>query len=247
MGVPSPRKNDATFKTFCEEVKKQFVFPLIMNNAQWNKLYEDYYYAKQQSAGIPGWVRNWWELAGHAQRDEINYLMPVDDSQFKYGHISDDLLHRYFLIRVWDNTLPIINYIMLNPSKADSIDDDPTTRKLIHYTKQEGYGGYVVTNLCSFRTPKPEILRQSYLNGEQVYDNETNIYTRYWLKHCDKHVLAWGNEGTWYPERMKFVKKLITQTDTDVFTFGMSAQGQPMHPLFLKKSLMLQQLPLENL
>ena len=43
--------------------------------------------------------------------------------------ISDDKKYRYLLTRIWDNDKRMVNFIGLNPSTADQIDNDPTMRR----------------------------------------------------------------------------------------------------------------------
>jgi hypothetical protein len=43
--------------------------------------------------------------------------------------ISDDGVYRYQLTRTWDPESPELAWIMLNPSTADALADDPT----VHY------------------------------------------------------------------------------------------------------------------
>jgi hypothetical protein len=43
--------------------------------------------------------------------------------------------YRYTLTRVWDETKDKVMFIGLNPSTADEIEDDPTIRRCINFTK----------------------------------------------------------------------------------------------------------------
>jgi hypothetical protein len=66
--------------------------------------------------------------------------------------ISEDNQYRYQLLRVWDETLPRILFIMMNPSTADATKDDPIIRRVISFAKSWGYGGVYVGNLFAFRS-----------------------------------------------------------------------------------------------
>lgn len=63
------------------------------------------------------------------------------------------------LSRIWDRTKPNILFIGLNPSTADEIEDDPTTRKCINLAETWGYGGIYVANLFTFKSTNHENLR----------------------------------------------------------------------------------------
>lgn len=49
--------------------------------------------------------------------------------------ISDCGNYRYQLNCVWDESLPIVPFIMLNPSTADGNVDDPTIRRCVGFAK----------------------------------------------------------------------------------------------------------------
>ena len=70
---------------------------------------------------------------------------------------------RYQLWRIWDDNKPYLLYILLNPSFADSINDDRTVSKLINFTKKFGYGGFYLGNLHSYVTPYPKILKDKII------------------------------------------------------------------------------------
>ena len=52
--------------------------------------------------------------------------------------------YRFQLLRLWDDQLPIIMFLMLNPSSADAHNDDPTIRRCANFTKNRGYGGFYI-------------------------------------------------------------------------------------------------------
>jgi hypothetical protein len=46
-------------------------------------------------------------------------------------------------------------FIMLNPSTADEVQNDPTVSRCVDYAKMWGYAALAVCNLFAFRTPHP--------------------------------------------------------------------------------------------
>ena len=76
----------------------------------------------------------------------------------KSAILSKNRKHRYLLSRIWDLKNETILFIMLNPSSADENIDDPTTKKVISYSKKWGYGGLHICNLYTYRTTSPKIL-----------------------------------------------------------------------------------------
>ncbi|MEL6362378.1 MAG: DUF1643 domain-containing protein [Pseudomonadota bacterium] len=62
--------------------------------------------------------------------------------------------YRYSLWRKWGPG-PICTFVMLNPSTADAVEDDPTIRRCISFAKREGCQGLLVENLFAYRATKP--------------------------------------------------------------------------------------------
>ena len=60
--------------------------------------------------------------------------------------ITKDGKYRYYLTRVWDYKKPTLLFIMLNPSIADSKNDDPTILRVVNFAEYWGYGGIYVVN-----------------------------------------------------------------------------------------------------
>ena len=52
--------------------------------------------------------------------------------------------YRYSLTRVWHLTLPVITFVLLNPSTADEAQLDPTLRRCVDFAIREGNGGMVI-------------------------------------------------------------------------------------------------------
>lgn len=81
--------------------------------------------------------------------------------------ISDDGLYCYDLQRRWDEG-PVMAFIMLNPSTADTELDDPTISRCSSFARSEGFSGIVVRNLFAYRTPSPTALRNAARAGIDV-------------------------------------------------------------------------------
>lgn len=65
------------------------------------------------------------------------------------AYIVDDKF-RYWLSRIWDDNLPTVTFIGLNPSTADAKKDDKTVTTCIAYAKRWGNGGLFIANLFAF-------------------------------------------------------------------------------------------------
>ena len=76
------------------------------------------------------------------------------------ANISDCGKYRYELHREWDKDKKKVLFIMLNPSTADHVEDDLTTRRCIKYAERWGYGGIMIGNIYPFRAKRPKDLKE---------------------------------------------------------------------------------------
>lgn len=72
---------------------------------------------------------------------------------------SPKRLYRYKLWRYWGNKHNVVNFIMLNPSTADEIRNDPTVERCERRARDWGYGGLIVTNIFAIRGTDPKIIK----------------------------------------------------------------------------------------
>lgn len=99
--------------------------------------------------------------------------------------------YRYLLWRGWDATKPSATFVMLNPSTADEVDNDPTVERCQQRAIQMGYGGLRVANIFAFRSPDPRAL---YREAEPVGDeNDAAIIQA--AQGAGIVVCAWGTHG----------------------------------------------------
>jgi hypothetical protein len=144
--------------------------------------------------------------------------------------ISEDKQYRYLLTRIWDNDKPMINFIGLNPSTADQVDNDPTMRRCINFAKAWGYGGLYMTNLFAYRTSKPKEL----FKVQQPIGVENDNYLIETGKKVKKVVFAWGASGS-FLNRDKQVFDIISKG----YYIALTKENHPRHPLYLKSDLKL--------
>lgn len=142
--------------------------------------------------------------------------------------------HRYWLTRVWDQSLEILVFAMLNPSTADADLDDATVRKCIGFARRLGFGGIHIVNLFAYRTRSPKKLRFIVKTSDPMrsvgYLNDNFITQGVEGRTV---VRAWGGHGAHYPERVRTVNALIRRHARSVHHLGKTASGQPRHPLML--------------
>lgn len=141
---------------------------------------------------------------------------------------SDCKKYRYALWRVWDTELPLVMFLMLNPSTADESADDPTLRRCIGYAKEWGYGGVIKANLFAYRST----------DFSKLYDVEdpigplTDKYLKKLKSKSSTVIGAWGNWGA-YKERSVHIRSIFPE----LYCLKINASGEPAHPLYLRKTL----------
>lgn len=119
---------------------------------------------------------------------------------------------------------------MLNPSRADAIQDDPTIRRCVSFARTWGYGGLEVVNLFAYCTAHPiELTRVTDPIG-----SENDVYLQSLSQRVDRIVLAWGNGGA-LAGRDQAVIALLPHDR--LCCLGRTKIGQPRHPLYLPRDL----------
>ena len=121
----------------------------------------------------------------------------------KKAIISDCNKYRYELHREWDKDKKKVLFIMLNPSTADGVEDDLTTRRCINFAKKWGYGGTMIGNIYPFRAKRPKDLRK-WIDTDKDAAFETTVinqaYVRKMVYNADLTVCAWGCNHPGIPE-----------------------------------------------
>ncbi len=138
--------------------------------------------------------------------------------------------YRYVLWREWDSTMLRVGFVMLNPSQADAIADDPTIRRCIGFARAWGYGALEVVNLFAYRTAFPKFLRQV----SDPVGSDNDLHLEQFARRVDRIVLAWGNWGSLYGRDRAVLEQLMACKS--LYCFGLTKNQQPRHPLYLKRN-----------
>jgi hypothetical protein len=140
--------------------------------------------------------------------------------------LSLDRVYRYDLVREWDREKRQLVWIMLNPSTADAMVDDPTIRRCIAFSKVWGYGALRVLNLYALRATDPaELAKHPDPIGP---DNDWHIKTVANSWGGRDVVVAWGTKGG---KRAGEVLGLLAKPP---MCLGLTKDGHPRHPLYVK-------------
>jgi hypothetical protein len=147
------------------------------------------------------------------------------------AQISPCKLYRYWLTRSWndygqDHAMEVC-FVMLNPSRADHAVNDPTLKRCLSFAMAWGFEKLVVRNLYSFRTPQPkELFRASDPIGP---DGDMELER---AKESHLIVAAWGVDAK--EDRVRKALRLLAPYP--LYCLGLTKEGAPRHPLYVKGS-----------
>ncbi|MEJ6399203.1 DUF1643 domain-containing protein [Yoonia sp. 208BN28-4] len=141
---------------------------------------------------------------------------------------SDCEKYRYALTRVWDANGKTVMFIMLNPSKADELANDPTVERCERRARALGFGAFRVTNIFGWRDTDPFAMRKA---AEPVGpDNDATL--RDGLAWADCIICAWGTHGA-HRGRGPQVAQMLHRSGHQLHTLGLTKDGHPKHPLYI--------------
>ncbi|XGV97432.1 MAG: DUF1643 domain-containing protein [Leptolyngbya sp. BL-A-14] len=138
--------------------------------------------------------------------------------------------YRYLLWRSWDEQAPRVGFVMLNPSRADAVMNDPTIRRCLGFAQAWGFGALEVVNLFAYCTAHPKELRQV----ADPVGQENDRYLATLPQRVNTMILAWGNDGC-LQARDRAVMALWDDR-APVYCLGTTRLGQPKHPLYLRRN-----------
>jgi hypothetical protein len=155
--------------------------------------------------------------------------MVVGSEMIKGATISECDVYRYTLERTWDESKPLVCFVLLNPSTADAERDDHTLRKGVGFAKLWGYGSLVFVNLFAFRATKPKDMKAA----EDPVGPENDTFILSVAEEAHRVVLAWGTHGTHQGRDEKVLKLLTVGHAERLYCLGKTKHGHPRHPLTL--------------
>lgn len=141
---------------------------------------------------------------------------------------SDCERYRYSLTRIWDDTGRRVNFVMLNPSTATEVQNDPTVERCERRARTLGFGSFAVTNIFAWRDTDPRGMRAA----ADPIGPHNNAAIAEWAAWADMVIAAWGTHGA-HLDRGKHVTELLQSAGQPLFHLGLSKAGHPKHPLYL--------------
>ncbi|WP_454727882.1 MULTISPECIES: DUF1643 domain-containing protein [Cupriavidus] len=148
--------------------------------------------------------------------------------------------YRYLLWRVWDDKLPVMGVIMVNPSTADHREDDQTIRKVIKIAKHNGFGGIHVGNLAAWRSSDPKALTTA---ADPVGpDNDRHLQSL--IGRATLILCAWGRNARSLPGRVQTVEQMLRAAGVAPKMLRLTSDGYPSHPNALGRAYIPEDTPL---
>jgi hypothetical protein len=148
------------------------------------------------------------------------------------ARFSADGRYRYSLWREWGRKPKTCLFIMLNPSTAGEVEDDPTIRRCVGFARSWGYDRMEVVNLFAHRATDPKALLA--LNHD---DDPVGWENQRWVERAtnaaDIIVCAWGAHGGHLGQAETMLGWL---GERKLYHLGLTQEGHPRHPLYLAGS-----------
>lgn len=141
---------------------------------------------------------------------------------------SDCMAYRYTLTRVWQAHLPRVAFVMLNPSTATEVQNDPTVERCERRARALGFGGFGVANIFAFRATDPKVMRAA-ADPVGPGNDAAIVDLAHW---AGRVVCAWGAHGV-HLDRGPAVEALLRATGLPLLHLGLTQAGAPKHPLYI--------------
>lgn len=137
--------------------------------------------------------------------------------------------YRYALTRVWDTSVGEVLFVMLNPSTATELRNDPTIERCERRARQMGYGGVAIANLFAYRATYPADLKAA--SDPVGPGNDAILLAQAARAACV--IAAWGTHGAHLGRGPALAQKL-----DPLWHLGLTKHGHPRHPLYVSYQTM---------
>ena len=139
--------------------------------------------------------------------------------------------YRYCLTRTWDPEGRRVAFVMLNPSTATEVQNDPTVERCERRARALGFGAFRVVNIFAWRDTDPRAMRAA---TDPVGSRNDSAITEA-INWADTVVAAWGAHGA-HLARGAAVETLLRASGAMVHHLGLTQAGHPKHPLYIAYS-----------
>ncbi len=141
--------------------------------------------------------------------------------------------YRTLLTRTWVPHGARALFVMLNPSTATEVQNDPTVERCERRARTLGFGAFRVTNIFAFRATDPRVMRAASDPVGPGNDAAIRDSAVEWVRGGDDRIVcAWGTHGA-HLGRGLAVERLLRATGRPLHHLGLTQGGAPKHPLYI--------------
>ena len=162
--------------------------------------------------------------------------LPLQEGVTGSAVFSEDGKYRPVLRRSWGAGKGIL-WIGMNPSTADAEVDDPTVRREIVFSHRWGFGSYVKCNVVDYRATHPSMLVEGGVAARSP-ENLPCILSE--AAKADVVVLAFGVLPKPLIGMVDETVAALRDAGVDLFVLGLTKDGYPRHPLYMRADSELQ-------
>lgn len=174
-----------------------------------------------------------------------DYEKVVSLPEKRIVHFARERTVRLCLSHWWiDKPKRYAAWLMLNPSTADHLKDDPTTRRVTHFSKIWGLDGWVIVNLYPWISSNPKDIwyRARWYDHDGWYDRDDLMINQGVIETIARksalRVAAFGaqpflRDEEWLEQCLEGFEQPAEDegSDEDLYCLGTNKQGQPLHPM----------------
>ena len=156
--------------------------------------------------------------------EKVNNTYKKGSKKFKL-EVNKSPKYRYFYCRIWNQTKPILFFLLLNPSTTDTEHMDRTVTNCYNLAQEKGestpkYCGFAIVNLFALRSPKPALLGKIELENDINIDFLEKLFDE---KKFDI-VVAWGLSDKYAIKKESILERIKAKT---IYTLR---KGETRHP-----------------
>jgi hypothetical protein len=136
--------------------------------------------------------------------------------------------YRYALTRVWAAEAPRLLFVLLNPSTATELRNDPTVERCERRARDMGFGALRVCNIFAWRATDPRALKWA----EDPAGPANDAALREGAAWADRVICGWGAHGR-HLGRGGAVEAMLRGEGAALWHLGLTQDGAPRHPLYI--------------
>jgi len=150
-----------------------------------------------------------------------------------------DSEYRYRLWRNWGDTKRRCLWVMLNPSKANADNNDPTVTRCINFSRRWGFGALDVANMYAYRSTYPKNL---WLIDDPIGPGNDEAILKA-VAQASRVVLAWGANAR-SPRDEQVQRMILDAARCEVGCLGYTPKThKPNHPLMMASVTEFERIP----